>query len=97
MFFDGNMFWLLMGMLAVLVGAGFNEFAKSRGWTLTWWKWLLTLIWYVIFTMSFYAWGTLIGENESSAGFKLLLSGMFVSIILAVGLWRLLSLKPKEV
>ncbi|MCB9137576.1 MAG: hypothetical protein H6642_04415 [Caldilineaceae bacterium] len=98
MFFDGNIFWLLMGILAVVVGGGFNEFAKSRGWTLTWWKWALAVVWYIIFMVGFYAWGTLIGENEGSAGFKFFLMTMFISAILAVGLWRLLAIgSPKNV
>ena len=96
MFFDGNIFWFLMGLLAVLIGFGFNEFAKARGWVLTWWKWLLTIVWYTIFMMGFYAWGTLIGENESTAGFRLFLTILFVCIILAVGLWRLLSINPQK-
>lgn len=96
MFFDGNIFWFLMGLMAVLIGFGFNEFAKARGWVLTWWKWLLTIVWYTIFMMGFYAWGTLIGENESSAGFRLFLMILFISVILAVGLWRLLAINPQK-
>jgi len=93
MFFTSGFFWLLMGMLAVLVGAGFKAFAEDRGWALNWWKWLLTILWYVIFSLSFFAWGTLIGENEASAGFRMFLFGMVVSLILGVGLWRLIAAK----
>ena len=96
MFFDGNIFWLLMGMSAVLIGAGLNAFAKDRGWVLTWWKWVLSIVWYVIFTIGFYAWGTLIGEKEGSAGFIFFLVTLFVCAVLGVGLWRLLALKPKN-
>ncbi len=95
MFFNGALFWFLMGTLFILVAAGFKTFAEGRGWVLNWWKWLLTIIWYAIFSLSFFAWGTLIGENESSAGIKLFLLGLFISLILGVGLWRLLVLKPK--
>lgn len=96
MFFDGNIFWFLMGILAVVVGCGFNEFAKARGWVLTWWKWALSAVWYVIFLMGFYAWGTLIGENEAGAGFKFFLMTLFISIILGVALWRLLPINPQK-
>lgn len=96
MFFTSGIFWFLMGMLAILVGAGFNAFAKDRGWTLNWWKWLLSIIWYAIFCLSFMAWGTLIGEGEGSAGIKLWGVGMIICIIFGVGLWRLLAHKPKD-
>ena len=94
MFFDGKLFWILMGIVFVLVAAGFKAFAQDRGWVITWWKGLLAILWYVVFCSSFYAWGTLIGENEGSAGYKIFLLGLFVSAILGVGLWRLLALKP---
>ena len=91
MFFTSGPFWFLMGMLAVLVGFGFKAFADDRGWELNWWKWLLSALWYLIFSTSFLTWGTLIGENEASAGWKLALFILFISLILGVGLWRLLA------
>ena len=97
MFFDSKLFWLLMGILFVLVASGFKAFAHERGWVITWWKGLLAILWYAIFSASFYAWGTLIGENEASAGFKIFLLGFFVNAILGVTLWRLLSYKPAAV
>ena len=95
MFFTSGFFWLLMGMIAVLVGFGFKALAEDQGWELNWWKWLLTILWYGIFSLSFLSWGTLIGENEASAGWKLGVFLLFVSVLLGVGLWRLLAAKPK--
>ena len=95
MFFESNIFWFLMGLLFVVVAGGFKVFAEDMGWKLTWWKWTLTIIWYLVFfCLSFYAWGTFIGEGFPMAGFKMFLLGIFVSIILGVGLWRLWLLKP---
>ena len=65
MFFDSNFFWFLMGVLFILAAAGFRAFAKDRGWIISWWKAALALLWYAIFALSFYAYGTLIGENET--------------------------------
>jgi len=96
MFFNGSLFWFLMGILFVLIAAALKIFAEERGWTMTWWKWILALIWYAIFSLSFYSWGTLIGEDESSAGLKLLITGLIICVILGVGLWRLFSMKPKD-
>ncbi len=96
MFFSSNLFWFLMGMLSIVVAFGFKYFAEDRGWTLNWWKWLLCIVWYGIFSISFYAFGTLAGENEADAGFKIFLLGMFISLVLAVGLWRILAHQPKD-
>lgn len=97
MFFDSAFFWMLMGVLLVLIGAAFKAFAEDQGWKLTWWKAVLALLWYGIFASSFFVYGTLAGENESSAGFKLMLFILFICLILGVGLWRLmtLDLKPR--
>jgi hypothetical protein len=95
MFFGSDFFWLLMGAIFVLVGFAFKAFAEERGWKLTWWKGLLALLWYGLILLSFYAWGTLSGENESSAGIKIFLVGIFVCAILGVGLWRLMGWMPK--
>lgn len=96
MFFTSPTFWILMGMLFVVVGLGFKALADDQGWSLTWWKWLLAIVTYGIFTLSLFAYGTLVGENEASAGLKLLLTGLFITVVLGVGLWRLLTLKPSQ-
>jgi hypothetical protein len=95
MFLNGALFWFSMGILFVLVAAAFKAFADGRGWRITWWKGLLAVAWYAVFSLSFYAWGTLVGEAEGSAGFKLFLLGLFVSTVLGVGLVRLLAHKPR--
>ena len=96
MFFGSDIFWMLFGIVLVLVAVAFKAFADDQGWVITWWKGLLALVWYAIVGLSFYAWGTLIGENEASAGWKLGLLGLFISLILGVGLWRLLTMNPKK-
>jgi hypothetical protein len=94
MFFGSDFFWLLMGVILVLVAAAFKSFADDQGWHLTWWKGLLALLWYGLFTLSFYSYGTLAGEDEASAGFKLMLLILFICLILGVGLWRLMVWNP---
>lgn len=94
--FTSGFFWFVMGMIAILVAMGFKAFAEDQGWALNWWKWLLAALWYFIFSLSWLTWGTLIGEMEGSAGFKMWLVGMGVSIVLGVGLWRLLTATSKK-
>ena len=96
MFFNGSLFWFLNGIIFVLVAFGFKAFAKDQGWTLNWWKNLLAIVWYAIFGLNFFAWGTLIGEMEAGAGFKIFLLGLGILFVLGIGLWRLLAMKPKE-
>jgi len=97
MFFNGSFFWFLMGVLFILAAAGFRAFAKDRGWVISWWKAILALIWYAIFTFSFYAYGTLMGENEAGAGLKILGLGLFVSLVLGLIIWRLLVPKTYQI
>jgi hypothetical protein len=95
MFFNGNTFWFLNGIIFVVIVFALKAFAEEKGWAMNWWKWLLSGIWYLIPFLSFYAWGTFIGENFPLPGFYTFLTGFVISVILGVGLWRLLSAKPK--
>lgn len=95
MFFNGNTFWFLNGIIFVVIVFALKAFAEDKGWAMPWWKWLLASVWYLIFCTGFYAGGTLAGENFPMPGFRLFLVDMFISLILGVGLWRLLSFKPK--
>jgi hypothetical protein len=97
MFFNSSFFWFLMGILFILAAAGFSAYAKDRGWVISWWKAILALIWYAIFALSFYAYGTLMGENEAGAGSKILGLGLFVSLVLGLIIWRLLVPKTHRI
>jgi hypothetical protein len=96
MFFNGSFFWFLMGIVSVLVVAGFRAYAKDRGWTITIGNAILGFACYGAFLLSFYAWGTLVGENEGSAAIKILLFGLAVAVVLAVVLLRRLSLGSRK-
>lgn len=95
MFFNSGFFWFLMGIVFVIVAAAFRAFAKDRGWKIAWWKYLFGTVSYAVFVMSFYAWGTLMGENEGSAGFRILVLGLLISIILGAGFWKVIA--PKRI
>jgi hypothetical protein len=97
MFFNGPLFWFLNGIIFVVIVFALKVFAEDKGWSMPWWKWLLSGIWYLIFCTGFYAWGTLIGENFPAAGFRFFLFDMVISLILGVGLWRILAHKPQSV
>jgi len=82
-------------VLSVGIGEALWSFADRRGWVMTWWKWLLVVLWYAVFCLSFYAAGTLVGELEPRAGLRALLLGLFLSLVLGVGLVRVLALRKR--
>ncbi len=86
----GPLFWIGMGLLYALIIVGARIWAQDLGLKMTWWKWLLTAIWYILLSVSISGAFTLFGENESRAGYYFL--GIFVTItvILGAGLWRIL-------
>jgi len=96
MFFNSSFFWFLMGIVSVLVVAGFRAFAKDRGWPITFGNAVLGFLCYGVFLLSFYAWGTLMGENEGSAGIRILLFGLAVAVVLAAVLLRRMWLGARE-
>ena len=94
--FSGGLFWMIMGALSVLVAVGAVYWAKDLGLKMTWWKWVLALVWYLVLMLTVAAPLTLVGENEPGAGLRLLPFLVVLTIVLGVGLWRLLLLKPKS-
>lgn len=89
----GPLFWIIMGLLYALLIAGAKIWFKDLGFKMNWWKWLLTSFWFVLLSLTIAGSFTLMGEDEFRAGYYFL--GVFgmISLILGVGLWRLLSYK----
>jgi hypothetical protein len=94
-FFNSGLFWFIEGILACLVVIGLKMAMEDRGIPMPLWKWSLFMLWILLlgFTIAFV--GTNIGEREMTAA-KLggLVFGLF-SVVTGVGLWRLLTRKPR--
>ncbi len=60
-------------------------------WKLTWWKGTLAGLWYALVLVTIYAGATLSGEQETKAGLRIGGAGLFLCLLLGVGLWRLLA------
>jgi len=88
--FGGALFWFVMGLLFILVAAGAHAWARDLGLRMTWWKWLLALVWYGLLCLTVGVSMTLAGENEPGAGWRIFLGMGLVTVILGVGLIRLL-------
>ena len=84
------LFWILMGLFYALMIAAAPVWAEDLGLQMTWWKWLLTGIWYGLLSIGIAASFTLMGEKEPRAGQYSLVLTVVIMPILGVGLWFLL-------
>jgi hypothetical protein len=84
------LFSFVFGAVTGLVVAGAIAWAKDLALKMTWWKWLLAVLWYVLLNFFVFLDFTMIGEGETGAGWKMLLFQGVIMIILGVGLVRLL-------
>lgn len=93
--FEGGLFWMIMGTLSVLVGVSATLWAKDLGLKMNWLRWVLVVLWYLLLMLTVASPFTLVGENESVAGMRIIPFLLVPTIILGVGLWRLLQAEPK--
>ena len=84
------LFWIVMGLIYALIIAGVPVWAEDLGLQMSWWKWVLTALWYVLLSLGVAASFTLMGEKEPRAGQYSLGLTLVIMIILGVGLWSLL-------
>lgn len=80
----------VVGLLTVPVIIGMIEWFRHFKLRMTWWKWLLSAIWYLMLLFLVLAAFTFIGEGEPVAGWKLLGSSAVIIVILGAGLVRIL-------
>ena len=86
------LFWVVMGLLYAVTIAGARVWAQDLGLAMTWWKWLLTAIWYVLLSFSFAGSFTLLGEREPQAWRRFLGFYLAIAIIFGVIVWFLLKI-----
>ncbi len=94
-FFTSGLFWFIEGIFACLVVIGIKIGMDDRGISMPYWKWLLFGLWILFFGFTIAFIGTNLGEKEFTAAVKGGILFGLISIILGVGLWRLLLIKPK--
>ena len=88
-FFLSGTFWFIEGVLAVLVVIGLKTWAEDKGVPMSYWKWILFVVWVLFFGFTLAFIGTSLGEGEPHAA---VIGGIvfgLISIISGVGLWRL--------
>ena len=88
--------WMFVGAVSVLVVLGAKEWFKDAEITMSWWKWLIGVVWYVILMMGLAAPFTLMGEGEAGAGWKMLLFSLPVLIITGFAVYRILKIDVEK-
>jgi len=78
-----------MGVLYTIFAISMTYWARDLKLKMNWWKWLLSIIWFILLNITIAGGFTLIEENESRAGIYFI--GIFgtILIVLGVGLWQL--------
>lgn len=90
------LFSFIIGAVTSLVVAGAVAWAKDLGLRMTWWKWLLGILWYILLNFFIFLDFTMMGEGEMGAGLRMLVFQGIIMIILGVGLSRLLLAGRKK-
>ena len=89
--------WIFVGAVSVLVVLGAKEWFKDAAITMTWWKWLVGVVWYIFFfLMGLTAPFTLMGEGETGAGWKMLLFTIPVLVITGFAVYRILKIETEK-
>jgi hypothetical protein len=90
-FFTTGTFWFIMGILSVGVFAGAKILFEERGFAMSWWKWTLVVVWWLLLFVTAAAPMTLLAEREPKGAWGTL--GIFgvLTVVLGVGLWRVLA------
>ena len=83
-------FWAIMGLIYTLTCLSAPIWAEDLGLQMSWWKWILTALLYILINYSFAGSFTLMGEKEPGAWYKFLGAHLILSIILGAVIWFLL-------
>lgn len=83
-------FWIIMGFVYSMTIAGAPLWAEDLGLQMTWWKWILVALWYVLLSFTFAGSFTLLGEKEPGAWYKFLGFHLIITIIFGVIVWSLI-------
>jgi len=83
-------FAFIVGLLTGAVVVGAISWAKALGLKMTWWKWLLSALWYLLLLFLLFAAFTFMGEGEVSAGWKAIGISLVILVVLGAGLVRIL-------
>ncbi|KKM11599.1 hypothetical protein SY88_07870 [Clostridiales bacterium PH28_bin88] len=83
-----SLLWLVIGASAVLAIQGLIQWSRERGIILTWWKWVLIILWVLLCGSSLAFITTNLGEREAKAVLTGSMSLIPLTVIAGGILWR---------
>ena len=83
-------FWIVMGLIYAVTIAGAPVWAEDLGLQMTWWKWILASLCYILLSFTFAGSFTLLGEKEPGAWYKFLGFHLILTIIFGAIVWSLI-------
>ncbi len=91
-FFTSGTFWFIEGIFFVVLILALRVWLKQKGTAMTWWKWILLVIWIFMagFTAAFI--GTNLGEGETTAALRGGGGSAVLVLIYALVLMRVLGI-----
>ncbi len=95
-FFTSGTFWFIEGIFFVVLILALRVWLKQKGTAMTWWKWILLVIWIFMagFTAAFI--GTNLGEGETTAALRGGGGSAVLVLIYALVLMRVLGITSKR-
>ena len=88
--------WIFVGATSVLIALGAKEWFKDLNITMSWWKWLISVVWYIFMMLCLAAPFTLMGEGEPGAGWKMMIFTVPVIIISGFVVYRILKIGTEK-
>jgi hypothetical protein len=95
-FLTSGTFYFILGILFLATTIGANAWFGDMGLEMNWWKWTLTIIWWFLLWGTLAAPMTLLAEREPKGALGVFGIAGVITIILGVGLWRLLMAGHKK-
>ena len=95
-FFTSGTLWFIEGIFLVVLILALRVWLKEKDAAMTWWKWVLLVVWIFLagFTAAFI--GTNIGEGEYTAALRGGGASAIIVLIYALVLLRMLGITGKK-
>jgi len=79
----------VLHLIYTLTALGASLWAEQLGLQMSWWKWILVALWYLLLNFSFAGSFTLMGDREAGAWYKFLGFHLIITIIFGAIVWSL--------
>ena len=80
----------IIGVVTIPIVLGAVAWERTFNLKMTWWKWLLAALWYILLSFTFAGSFTLLGEKEPGAWAKFLGFHLIITVIFGAVVWFLI-------